>query len=111
MSLEQQSPAVEQEPAEDLEAADSVLHAPHSRMRHGLQFLHCMRHEGVVRNIIAFSALINAWGKGHQPERALELFEAMKQQGLVPDVITYTALISACERFQHPDRSLELFEA
>ena len=53
-----------------------------------------MKWQGVVPNVITYSALISACEKGKQPERALELFEAMKRQGVVPDVITYSALIS-----------------
>ena len=62
-----------------------------------------MKQQGMVPNVITYSALISACEKGKQPERALELFEAMKRQGVVPNVITYNALISACEKGKQPD--------
>ena len=65
-----------------------------------------MNRQGMVRDVIIYSALISACEKGKQPERALELFEAMKRQGVVPDVITYNALISACEKGKQPERAL-----
>jgi pentatricopeptide repeat protein len=59
-----------------------------------------MQRQGVLPDVITYSALISACEKGKQPERALELFEAMQRQGVVPDVITYSALVSACEGSQ-----------
>ena len=57
-----------------------------------------MKQQGVVPDVITYSALISACEKGNQLEQALGFFEAIKQQGLVPNLITYSALISACEK-------------
>ena len=67
-----------------------------------------MQRQGVVPNVITYSALISTCEKSKQPvsERALELFEAMQRQGVVPNVITYGALISACEKGKQPERAL-----
>ena len=51
--------------------------------------------QGVVTNEITYSALISAFEKGKQPERALKVFETLMQQGVVPNEITYSTLISA----------------
>ena len=63
----------------------------------------------MVPNVITYSALISACGKGEQPERARKFFEEMKQQGVVPNVITYSALISACEKGNQLQQALEIF--
>jgi len=69
-----------------------------------------MLHQGLLPNVLTYSALISACEKGALPQRALELLETMRHQGLLPNVITYSALISACEKGALPQRALELFE-
>merc|ERR1712224_114589 len=58
--------------------------------------------------IMTHSALISAYDKNKEPERALELFEAMKR-GIVPGVIAHSALIMACEWGMQPEKALEHF--
>jgi len=70
-----------------------------------------MHHEGIVPDVVTYSALISACGKGRQSKRALELLEVMRQQGVVPKVITCNALISACEQGAQPDRALKVYES
>ena len=53
--------------------------------------------------VITYSSLISACGKGEQPERAMKVFAATVQQGMWPNAITYTSLISACERDKQPE--------
>ena len=67
-----------------------------------------MQWQGLVLNVITYTALISACEKGQQPEQATRLYEAMQWQGLVPNVITYTALISACEGGQQWQCALNL---
>ena len=47
-----------------------------------------MKQQGVVPDVITYSALISVCEKGKLPERALELFRAMRRQGVVPNVFT-----------------------
>ena len=54
--------------------------------------------QGLLPNVITYSALISACEKDALPQRALQLLETMLHQGLLPEVITYSALISACEK-------------
>jgi len=56
-----------------------------------------MQEQRLRPNVIVYSALISACGKGKQSERALDLFETMRCQGVLPDVIACGTLISACE--------------
>ena len=65
-----------------------------------------MQLQAVVPNVITYSTLISAFGKGKQAERALELRGAMQWQGVVPEVITYDALISACGKGKKPEHAL-----
>merc|ERR1712137_501243 len=68
-----------------------------------------MKQSGVRPNVITYSALISACGKGSQTEKALEVFAEMKQSGLKPNVITYSALISACVKGNQTEKALEVF--
>ena len=68
-----------------------------------------MLHQGLLPNVITYSALVSACEKGKLPQRALELLETLLHQGLLPEVITYSALISACEKGTLPQRALEIF--
>ena len=43
-----------------------------------------MQQQGVVPEVITYSAMISACEKGKQAERALEVFQAMQRQGVVP---------------------------
>jgi pentatricopeptide repeat protein len=52
-------------------------------MQRALEPFKAMRRQGVVPDVITYSALISACEKGTQPERALELFEAMQRQGVL----------------------------
>ena len=57
-----------------------------------------MKQQGVIPNVITYSALISACEKANQLEWAFRLFQAMKKQSIVPNTVTYSALISACEK-------------
>ena len=61
-----------------------------------LQLFRDMQQQEIVPDVITYSALISACGRGKQLERALEIFDKMQQQGIEPNIITYSALISAC---------------
>jgi len=66
-----------------------------------------MRRQGVVPNVVTYSALVSACEKGERLGQALKMFVAMQRQGVAPDVVTYCALISACEKSTHLDWALE----
>jgi len=66
-----------------------------------------MQLQGVVADVITYSALISACDKGKQPERALEFMDAMQLQGVVINLITYNSLISSCEKGKQPERALK----
>ena len=70
-----------------------------------------MQQQGVVPNVITYSALIIACARDKRADHALELFEEMQWHGLVPDVVIYNALMSACEKGMQPKWALELFQA
>jgi pentatricopeptide repeat domain-containing protein 1 len=57
-----------------------------------------MKEANVTPNVITYTALINACGKGGQWEEALKLLDAMEEDKVTPDTITYNALINACEQ-------------
>ena len=69
-----------------------------------------MRDQGLVPDVITYSALISACAKGPTAERASELFQETRYQGRGPDVITYSALISAGAKGQKLERALELLK-
>ena len=47
-----------------------------------------MRQQGLLPNVITYSAVISACEKGKMLERALRLFDEMRQQGLLPNGTT-----------------------
>ncbi len=49
-------------------------------------------------NTVTYSALISAYEKGGQLEKALAAFRQQLAACVEPDLITYSSLISACER-------------
>jgi pentatricopeptide repeat protein len=57
-----------------------------------------------------YTALISAFGKAGQLDKALETFQTMIQQGCERSVITYSALISACEKAGRWELALDLFD-
>ena len=57
-----------------------------------------------------YTALISAFGKAGQLDKAMETFHTMIQQGCERSVITYSALISACEKSGKWELALELFD-
>lgn len=57
-----------------------------------------------------YTALISAFGKAGQLDKAMETFQTMIQQGCERSVITYSALISACEKAGKWEVALDLFE-
>ena len=58
-----------------------------------------MQQEGLMPDVIAYSALISACEGAQSPKRAFQVFDGMQQQGLMPNVITNNAFItSACEK-------------
>ena len=61
-----------------------------------------MQRQCRVPNVITYNALISAFEKCKQAERALELFKAMQRQGVVPNAIAYSVLISACAKGKQP---------
>ena len=58
-----------------------------------------MQEQGaVVPDVIIFSMVINACGKGGQPKLALTVYGAMLREKVVPNVPTYNTLISVGDR-------------
>ena len=53
---------------------------------------------GITLDVITYTAVISACGKGGKAEKALEIFNKMLDAGITPNVITYNAVISACEK-------------
>lgn len=65
---------------------------------------------GVRPNTITYSALISAFEKGSQYERAVQTFEEMRAAGVPADTIVYNALISACEKRGQWERASQALE-
>ena len=59
-----------------------------------------MQQQGVMTNVITYSALISACEKGNQPEQALGLLQEMVDQLLTPNVVSFSAFISTSEKEQ-----------
>eukprot|EP00973_Karenia_brevis_P071854 9985775-Karenia_brevis.AAC.1 len=57
-----------------------------------------LRREGLLPDMITFSAAISACEKGGQWERVAPLLDEMRRKDLVPNVISFSAAISACEK-------------
>lgn len=62
-----------------------------------------MQRQSVMPDTSTYSALINGFEKGSQPDQALHVFQAMCWQGVVPSKLSYSALISACEKGNKPE--------
>jgi pentatricopeptide repeat protein len=56
------------------------------------------------------AALISAYGKSGQLDKALSVFRDMKRLGAERNVITYSSLISACEKAGRWQLALQLFD-
>ena len=69
-----------------------------------------MQQQGVMTNVITYSALISACEKGNQPEQALGLLQEMVDQLLIPNVVSFSACISASEKGKQWERALEVVE-
>ena len=50
-----------------------------SHLGHALEAFREMQQQGIVPNVITYSALISACEKAKQPERALKIFDTMQQ--------------------------------
>jgi len=70
-----------------------------------------MRRQGMVPDVITYSALISACERGKSPELAMEVFRSMQRQSAVPDIVIYSAFISSCGKAQQPKKALEAFKA
>ena len=80
----------------------------HSNFNETKWLLEEMRHQGLLPDVITYSAAISACEKGKQADGALQLMQEMRHQGLLPDIITYSAAISASEKGKQADRALHL---
>ena len=69
-----------------------------SRWHDAFGLLHVMPRQGLLPDVISYSAAISACEKGQQPQQALQLLLDMRLKGLLPNVISYSATISACEK-------------
>jgi pentatricopeptide repeat domain-containing protein 1 len=69
-----------------------------------------MTKAGVRPDVITYNALISAYEKGGQWERARAAFEEMVAAGVQPNIITYNALISAYEQGRQWERARAAFE-
>ena len=70
----------------------------------------CLKHckmRGVKDDVIAYSSLINGFGKASKTEEALGVFRSMKVAAYDPDVISYRSLITACA---HEGKTEEAFD-
>ena len=72
--------------------------AKQRQLRHVLELIDVMKHNGLRADIFSYNVLISACGKEKYSRRAVQVFSEILQQALMPDVITYSALISACEK-------------
>lgn len=64
---------------------------------------------GIKPSATTYTALISAYGKRGQVEKALDIFNDMIRRGCERNVITYSSLISACEKAGRWEMALELF--
>ena len=65
---------------------------------------------GATPNSTTYNALISAYGKVGQLNKALEVFHTMCRANIERSVITYSSLISACEKAGEANAALEVFD-
>ena len=70
-----------------------------------------MLRQGLLHDVITYSALSSACGKGTQQQGALQIFEAMRPIDLLPDGIAYNALAAPARNDSSPQRALQFLEA
>lgn len=75
---------------------------------YSLALLAEMRIEGLIPNVITYTALISACEKGQQWTHALQLFRDMRQDSAEANRITFNSTISSCEKGQQWLRALAL---
>ena len=61
-------------------------------------------------NIVAYSAVISALGRGQQWEMALSLLREIEKEGGTPSVVTYNATMTALEKGLQWEKALDLFD-
>jgi pentatricopeptide repeat protein len=98
-------------------ASVSVLHVPATTsdvllllLLSLLQVYQKLLESGLQPISTTYTALISAYGKAGQLDKALDTFQTMLQRGCERSVITYSALISACEKAGRWELALQLFE-
>jgi pentatricopeptide repeat protein len=52
---------------------------------------------GIKLNVYSYTSMIDAFSKGGNHEKAVELLSRMKEEGIEPNVVTYTSLIKCHE--------------
>lgn len=65
---------------------------------------------GASPTATTYTALISAYGKNGQLDKALEIFDDMVKRGCERNVITYSSLISVCEKAGRWELALQLFD-
>ena len=70
-----------------------------------------MLSSGVAADVKAYNSLINAYAKGGNTERALQVLTEMELTGQVaPDIITFNTLVDSCARAGDVAKAQEILE-
>ena len=65
-----------------------------------LQLLEAMLYQGLLPDVITYSAAISACEKGQQPQQALQLLQELPLRGLLPDVMrSLRETVASCNFF------------
>ena len=68
-----------------------------------------LRNAGHTPIATTYTALISAYGKAGQLDKALDTFYKMVQNGCERNIITYNALLATCEKGGRWELALQLF--
>ena len=63
-----------------------------------METFQALKLQNLVPDVITYNAMVSAFEKGSQAERAMDMFQALKLQHLVPNVITYSVMVCAFEK-------------
>nr|XP_043635158.1 pentatricopeptide repeat-containing protein At3g46790, chloroplastic-like [Erigeron canadensis] len=61
------------------------------------------------RNVVTFSAMMNAYGIHGKCNEVFEVFERMVNDGVEPDEVTFTGVLTACSHKGFVDKGVEYF--
>jgi pentatricopeptide repeat protein len=74
-------------------------------------YYHQMISSGISADVKAYNSLINAYAKGGNTEKAMQVLSEMERTDYVtPDIVTFNTLVDSCARAGDVTKAQEILE-